>query len=79
MAGPKVAGWIMLHGAWEDIGQALTKHATGKLSDSELLFAIGKVEQESWHGARDALQELYERIQRLNQKIDRIEKKIGSV
>jgi len=69
----------MLYGAWEDIGRALTEHMTGKLSDSQLLWADGKVEQESWHGARDALQQLYERIERLHQKIDRIEKKIGSV
>ena len=79
MAGPKVEGWIMLHGAWENIGRALTEYDSGKLSDSQLVFAVGKVEQESWHGARDAMQQLYERIERLHQKIDRIEKKIGSV
>lgn len=79
MAGPKVAGWMMLYNAWENIARALTKHMDDNLSDSKLLWAIGKEEQESWHGARDALQELYERIERLHQKIDRIEKKIGSV
>jgi len=77
MPGPKSTSYFVFKGASESI--AIMDHDAKKISDAQLQNAAIDSLHQFIAGARDAFQELYERIERLHQKLDRVEKKIGSV
>jgi len=78
MAGPKINGWDDFELAYDRLDGAQENLIVHKNPETAQLDTIQAIQAIS-HGLEDALQEMYERMQRLHQKIDRLEAKVGSV
>ena len=78
MAGPRMNGWDDFEEAYQVFDRAQANLLDNKRQDVAQLDTIQAIQALS-HALEGALQEMYERMQRLHQKIDRIEAKIGSV